>query len=425
MRSRRRANTAVSLRERPDRPRRRGAEGRRCTPRSGAGGHTRNALASRRSRGRRGYIVRRIAIAEAHRPREDQAPGWRAVFGPGWLLGLRDLDWRRRRFLIAFVATGLVFSLALLMSGIKAGLDNEPQRVVDAFHADGWLVARGVSSPFSAPAPFPAAAVRTVRAIAGVRRADPVALVGGTIGNRNINVIGLAPGSLGSPGPAASRLLARGFAVADTTLGMPSGTVVKVGGVRLRIGALVSGLAYFGGTPALIVPLASAQRIGLGGQALTSAIVVQGAPRRLPPGLVELSNAQVRAGLARPVAGADQVITLIRTLLWVVAAGIIAAILYLSVLEQLAELAVLRAIGVSLATLLFALGIQAVVVSLLSGLLAVGLEAALAPAAGLEVSLSWASYASLFVVAIVVGALGSLVALRRVAGVDPAAAFGS
>jgi putative ABC transport system permease protein len=353
-----------------------------------------------------------------------RASSWRTVCGLGWLLGVRDLSWRRRRLLIAFVATGLVFTLALLMSGIKAGLDDEPGQVVSSFHVDGWLVARGVSSPFSGPEPFPGALTRSVRAIPGVRRADPVVLLGATLGSRDINVIGLVPGGLGTPSRAVSRVLSRGLVVADTSLGTKVGARLKVAGVGMRVGAIVDGLSYFGGTATLLMPIALAQRVGLGGQRLVSAIVIKGTARRLPAGLAKLSNAQVRAGLARPVAGADQVITLIRTLLWLVAAGIIAAILYLSVLEQLADLAVLRAIGISLATLLFALCFQAVLVSLLAGVVAVALTAALAPAAGLAVTLSWSSYVSLFAVAIVVGALGSLVALRRVAGVDPALAFG-
>jgi|KBSSwiStaDraftv2_1062776.scaffolds.fasta_scaffold308802_1 CRP-like cAMP-binding protein len=36
------------------------------------------------------------------------------------MVSLRDLRWRRRRFAIAIVATGLVFALALVITGIRS-----------------------------------------------------------------------------------------------------------------------------------------------------------------------------------------------------------------------------------------------------------------------------------------------------------------
>ena len=57
-----------------------------------------------------------------------------------WLIGLRDLQWGRRRFAIGVVATALVFALGLLMSGVSASFDNEIDRTVGSFGADGWVV---------------------------------------------------------------------------------------------------------------------------------------------------------------------------------------------------------------------------------------------------------------------------------------------
>ena len=56
-----------------------------------------------------------------------------------WLVSLRDLQWRRRRFLIAVVATALVFAMSLLMAGadaVQVGTatffePRAPMRVVD------------------------------------------------------------------------------------------------------------------------------------------------------------------------------------------------------------------------------------------------------------------------------------------------------
>lgn len=357
--------------------------------------------------------------------REQAIPeGARSAVAPAWMLGVRDLGWRRRRFVIACLATGLVLTLALLMTGIKAGLDNEPARAVAFFHAGAWIVPHGVEAPFNGQAPFAAAEVGAVQATQGVHAAFPVVLIGGTVKVRNVDVIGLPSDAIAASSPSVSRALTRGLDAADATLGVPIGARVRLDGTLLRIGALTSGLAYFGGTPTVIVPLAQAQRLAFGGRPLATAIIVRGRPRTVPRGFVELTDHQVAVSLKRPVAGADQVITLIRSLLWIVAAGIVAAILYLSALEQTSEFAVLKAIGISTATMLLALGFQALVISLISGLIAVGLTAALAPAAGLAVTLGWSSYVLLFVVALSVGCIGSLLALRRVVTVDPALAFG-
>ena len=67
-----------------------------------------------------------------------------------WLVGVRDLQYRRRRFLIAVLATSVVFAMTVLMSGMSNGLDAEVDRIVASFHADSWVVARGASGPFTA-----------------------------------------------------------------------------------------------------------------------------------------------------------------------------------------------------------------------------------------------------------------------------------
>jgi hypothetical protein len=64
-----------------------------------------------------------------------------------WRVAPRDLQWRRRRFVIAVLATSLVCGMTLPMAGADASLHNEGRRIVAALGADAWLVAGGASGP--------------------------------------------------------------------------------------------------------------------------------------------------------------------------------------------------------------------------------------------------------------------------------------
>src|SRR5947199_6574016 len=93
-----------------------------------------------------------------------------------WLVSLRDLQWRRRRFLIAIAATPLVFAMSLLMAGADAGLTSETRRIIDVVGADRWLVARRTSRPFTTVTAIPAEVASQVAGLAGVKRADPLGI---------------------------------------------------------------------------------------------------------------------------------------------------------------------------------------------------------------------------------------------------------
>jgi putative ABC transport system permease protein len=49
---------------------------------------------------------------------------------------LRDIQWRRWRFGIAIVATGLVFAMTLVLTGLANGFLVEDERTVDSLGVD-------------------------------------------------------------------------------------------------------------------------------------------------------------------------------------------------------------------------------------------------------------------------------------------------
>ena len=184
------------------------------------------------------------------------------------------------------------------------------------------------------------------------------------------------------------------------------------------------GMTYFAGIPRVTVSLREAQRLGLEGRRLATAIVVRGRPAHVPAGFTLLENSDVAEDLERPIAQAKDTISFIRFLLWLVAAGIIGAIVYLSALERIGDFAVLKAIGVSVRDLIAGLLLQAVLLSLLSALLAIGLQAAISPAVAMSVEVPLTTFLTMPVVAVLVGGVASLLGLRRALSVDPALAFG-
>jgi putative ABC transport system permease protein len=64
-------------------------------------------------------------------------------------ISLRDLQWRRRRFVIVVLVASLAFGLALVMTGVTNQLSSEGSNTVALFGADQWVVAEGVKGPFT------------------------------------------------------------------------------------------------------------------------------------------------------------------------------------------------------------------------------------------------------------------------------------
>jgi putative ABC transport system permease protein len=345
-----------------------------------------------------------------------------------WRVALRDLQWRRRRFVIAVLAAALVFGMTLLMTGFSTSLHNEGRRIVAALGADAWLVAAGAPGPFTTSTPIQAVDADRVAGLPGVARADPLVILHSTIRRpavRDVNVIGARPGGLGTPPLAAGRAVARaGEVVADTELGLRLGDRLELGGRQLEVVGLAERVTWYFGTPTLFLALEDAQAVAFGGQPLAMAVLTEGVPGAAPPGLELVSNEQALADLERPLVRGTQSIDLISALLWLVAAGIIGSIVYLSVLERLRELAVFKAVGAGNRSLLAGLALQAVLLSATAAVLAVGIAKLLAPVFPFSVEIPALAFPRLVVTAMLVGLAASAVGLRRAVSVQPALAFG-
>jgi len=144
----------------------------------------------------------------------------------------------------------------------------------------------------------------------------------------------------------------------------------------------------------------------------------------VPAGVQVLTSDDVRADLDRTVAKTGETIDVINALLWVMAAGIVAAMVYITTLERTRDFAVLKAVGSRTRTLTGGLVVQSALLTLAGAAVSVGVAAAIAPTFAFAVEVPASAYVQLVTVALVVGTVAALAGVRRITRIDPALAFG-
>jgi putative ABC transport system permease protein len=341
-----------------------------------------------------------------------------------WLISLRDLQWRRRRFLVAAVGASVVFALTLLLAGFVSAFGNEAGRTVSAFHADSWIVHLGESGPFTSSAPLAPGDVATVASPSAM----PVAVLPATLHHgrdTQVTLIGVVPGGWSVPSVVKGRpLQATGDVVVDRRAKVGVGKTVVVAGRQFQVVGQTSGLTTRGGIPSIYMPLADAQQVGFAGQPLASAVVTRGPPAAaLPAGLQVLSNKQVKADLLGPLKDAMRTIRFLGVLLWLVAALIFGSILYLTAVERVRDFAVFKATGTTNRVLVGELAIEATVVALIASALGTVLGIFLAPALPIRAEVPGLAYAAVPLIALLAAVPATIIGVRRALTVDPAAAF--
>lgn len=346
-----------------------------------------------------------------------------------WSITLRDLQFRRRRFIIAIGGTSLVFAMALALAGMSQGFRDEVEHTVSSVGADAWIVRAGAAGPFTAFSTVPEELATQLEQDGGVGRADPLVFVRQAFHRRgrvaDANLFGYRPGGLGTPPVARGRApRSGGEAVVDDRLSFGIGESFTIAGRPFRVVGVTTGLTLFTGISNIYVPLADAQAVAFQGQPVATMVVTRGTPNAAPPGFVVMSNEQARADLLRPVANGIRTIDTTQILLWVVATFIVGAGVYLSALERVRDFAVLKTVGASSRQLFVGLAAQSLVVALIAAALATGLALLIGPQFALPVRIPARAFLLSIGVAVVVGLAASLFGLRRAIAVDPALAFG-
>jgi putative ABC transport system permease protein len=335
------------------------------------------------------------------------------------LAAFRDLQWRWKRFAIAIVATALVLSMSLVMSGLSASFPREVDGLLDSLGGQSYLAPRGEVGPFTS-----ASIVGTDQAPAAAPMLfwSAALRVDGT--DKQAGLFGLPPRW---PVPVAEGRLARtgGEVVVDRSLGVPLGGRLRIGNQSYRVVGTMNDRTLFGGQPLVVLTIRDAQRLLAGGAAITRAFIDQrGADAPAPAGLTRFSRAEAKEDLLRPVGSASQSITFVNVLLWLVAICIIGSVVFLSALERSRDFAVFKAVGVKGWQMGMGLALQAVVLAVTASLIAIVIAILLAPTFPMPVTIPSSAAISLPILAIGIGVISSLAGLRKTITADPAQAFG-
>jgi len=342
---------------------------------------------------------------------------------------IRDMQWRKRRLVIAILSTALIFGMTLVMTGLANGFRVEAEDTVDSMGVDTFVVKDGAAGPFLGSTPFPDVDLARIAAEPGVVAAAPLASMGtimkeGT-STRNVTAFGAPEHGPGMPAVSEGRPpSAPDEVAASSTIGRHIGDTVEVGAHTLRIVGIVPNSTALAKIPNIFLTTQGLQQVVYNGQRMVTSIGVKGTPRQLPAGYQTYDRAGAVHDLIRPLKVAVTSISIVAILLWIVAALIVGSVVYLSALERLRDFAVFKAIGTPTRSIMAGLALQALVVSLLAAAVGVLLSLLLAPLFPMIVSVPASAYLALPAVAIVIGLVASLAGLRRVAAVDPALAFG-
>jgi putative ABC transport system permease protein len=342
---------------------------------------------------------------------------------------LRDLQWRKRRFVIAIIGTGLVFAMTLVLTGLANGFRVEADRTVDSLGLDSYLIKSGAAGPFVGSSPFSPSALASVARAPGVAAAVPMVYGSATIPDRgsslNVNVFGAPEHGPGMPAVSAGRAPTNPSEIAvSSTMGRDIGQNLEIGSRTLQIVGIVDDSTLLAHQANVFLTVDGAQQLLFSGQPLISSIGIRGTLAGAPDGYRVVDRAGAVEDLVRPLRGARTSISMMAGLLWVVAALIVGSMIYVSALERVRDFAVFKAVGVATRSILGGLAVQAVVVAVLAALLGGVLSVLLGPLFPMRVDIPTLAFVLLPVIAVVIGLLASVAGLRRAITVDPALAFG-
>jgi putative ABC transport system permease protein len=340
------------------------------------------------------------------------------------LLTFRDLVYRKTRFIVVTLLGAVVFALLFVMTGLVNQFNLEPAEAAEQFGAEQWVLPEGVSAPFTSVSVMPASSLEAVDAT----MKSPVVITRSSVSEggspEEVVLVGFEPGGLGAPLVVDGRAPdGEGEVALDSSLDIGVGTAITVAGEPFTVVGLTERTTVLAGIPFAYLVLPDAQVLAFTSTDVISSVLVSGDLGPLPSGLVSLSTDDVVAQTLQPLEGAIASIDLVRALLWIVAAIIVGAVVYLSALDRQRDFAVLKAVGTPNSSLLGSLALQAVMIALGAVALAAIIQIFLAPQFPLPVTVPTEAFWQLPLLAVVMALAAGAIGMRKVLRSDPSQAF--
>lgn len=361
-------------------------------------------------------------------------------------LALRELRYARLRYLMIGAIITLIAWLVFLLSGLANGLANDSAAAIKAMPADAIVFEQG-SQLLLQRSTLPASVVAQAGAVPGVTAATPLGEATITMqrvagGDRlAATLLAIDPSGFLAPPVVAGQPLREapaGSVVVDRSLerdGVRLGDTLTVqpGGASLIVAGFTSGRTY-SHMPVIYAPLALWQKLHFAGATSSdaiSAVAIQGDSAAQSRVAATIPGVQVgsRAAVVQALPGFKEEsgsLVMIEGFLVVIAAFIIAAFFYVLTLQKTAQFGALKALGARTGVL----GRDLLGQVLLLTIAGLGFGALLAFGVGRIIPSAVPFLLELRLIALYggillgVAVLGSLLSLRRIAGIDALTAIG-
>jgi putative ABC transport system permease protein len=184
-------------------------------------------------------------------------------------LAFKDVQHNLGRFSLTAVGIGMMLMIVMGMAGIYRGLIEDATLVIDRIGSDLWIVQRDTRGPFAEVSRLPKSMVHRVEAVPGVESARE--FVYHTIQRQHagkplrMSILGLSwPTDKGEWLPlVAGRPLAQNHfeLIADQTLGFQLNESIQLGKEKYVVVGITSGMVSSGGDGMSIVTLGDSQAI--------------------------------------------------------------------------------------------------------------------------------------------------------------------
>lgn len=390
----------------------------------------------------------------------------------------RDILHAWPKFVLTGIGLGLLIGVTLSMAGVYRGMVDDAEALLTNSGADLWVVQKDTQGPYAEASSLKDDVVHGIEGMPGVAMAANITYLNMQVqrgsDEARAMVVGIEPGKPGSPTHlVAGRPMTRGHyeAVADVKTGFALGDRIRIRRHDYDVVGLTQRMVSSGGDPMVFIPLKDAQeaqflkdndaivndrartavnpafnRPSVPGL-LDAAIATQTSSHSVNAVLVQVGDgfppeqvaepirrwkhleAYDRAGMedilvAKLIATSAKQIGMFLVILAIVSAAIVAFIIYTMTMGKIREIAVLKLIGTSSATIASMILQQAIGLGLIGffvGKLAATLWAPIFPK---YVLLLQSDALRGLVVVLLICVLASTLAIRIAIKVDPAEAIG-